>query len=157
LGVLTAEDARKMAKAALAEVAKGNDPSAQRSADRNAITMSQLCGTYLAAAEKGLILGKRGRPKKASTLYADKGRIERHIIPLLGCRPVRDLKTPDLIRFMRDIAAGKTADDIKTGFRGRAIIKGGAGTASRTMGLLGGILSFAVLDGIIPTNPVRGV
>jgi hypothetical protein len=64
LGVLTAEDARKMAKAALADVAKGNDPSAQRSADRNAITMSQLCGTYLAAAKKGLILGKRGRPKK---------------------------------------------------------------------------------------------
>jgi integrase len=157
LGVLTAEDARKMAKAALADVAKGNDPSAQRSADRTAITMSQLCGTYLAAAKKGLILGKRGRPKKASTLYADKGRIERHIIPLLGGRPVRDLKTPDLVRFMRDIAAGKTADDIKTGFRGRAIIKGGAGTASRTMGLLGGILSFAVLDGIIPTNPVRGV
>jgi integrase len=76
---------------------------------------------------------------------------------LLGRRAVRELKTPDIARFMRDIAAGKTAGDIKTGFRGRAIIKGGAGTASRTVGLLGGILSFAVLEGIIPTNPARGV
>jgi integrase len=58
---------------------------------------------------------------------------------------------------MRDIASGKTADDIKTGFRGRAIVEGGAGTASRTIGLLGGILSFAVSEGIIPANPARGV
>ena len=157
LGVLTADEARKMAKAALADVAKGNDPSAKRSEDRKAITVRQLCDSYLDAAKKGLILGKSGRPKKASTLYVDAGRIERHIIPLLGRRAVRDLKAPDIVRFMRDIAAGKTAGDIKTGFRGRAIIKGGAGTASRTVGLLGGILSFAVLDGIISTNPTRGV
>ena len=157
LGVLTADEARKMAKAALADVAKGNDPSAKQSEDRKAITVRQLCDSYLDAAKKGLILGKSARPKKASTLYVDAGRIERHIIPLLGRRAVRDLKAPDIVRFMRDIAAGKTAGDIKTGFRGRAIIKGGAGTASRTVGLLGGILSFAVLDEIIPTNPTRGV
>jgi integrase len=90
-------------------------------------------------------------------LYVDRGRIERHILPLLGRRLVPDLKTPDIVRFMRDIAAGKTADDIKTGFRGRAIIKGGSGTAARTVGLLGGILSFAVSEGIIQANPARGV
>jgi hypothetical protein len=47
--------------------------------------------------------------------------------------------------------------DVKTGFRGRAIVEGGAGTASRTVGLLGGILSFAVSEGFIAVNPVRGV
>jgi integrase len=76
---------------------------------------------------------------------------------LLGGRRVRDLTPPDVVRFMRDVTAGKTADDVKTGFRGRAIVKGGAGTASRTVGLLGGILSFAVSEGVIPMNPVRGV
>jgi integrase len=90
-------------------------------------------------------------------LYIDRGRIERHILPVLGGRPVRDLKTPDITRFMRDVAGGKTAADIKTGFRGRAIVKGGPGTASRTIGLLGGILSFAVSEGIISANPARGV
>jgi integrase len=156
-GVLTADQARKLAKARLAEAAKGDDPAAKRAEDRKAMTVRQLCGAYLEAAGKGLILGKRGRPKKPSTLYVDRGRIERHVLPLLGSRPVRDLKAPDIARFMRDIASGKTAADLKTGFRGRAIVEGGAGTASRTIGLLGGILSFAVSEGIIPANPARGV
>ena len=121
------------------------------------MTVRQLCQAYLNACEKGLILGKSGRPKKSSTLYIDRGRIERHILPLLGGRHLRDLKAPDIARFMRDVAAGKTASDVKTGFRGRAIVEGGSGTAARTVGLLGGILSFAVSEGIIPVNPVRGV
>jgi integrase len=156
-GVLTADEARKLAKAKLADAAKGDDPAAKRSEDRKAMTVRQLCRTYLEAADKELIIGKGGRPKKPSTLYVDRGRIERHIVPLLGSRRVRDLKTPDIARFMRDIATGKTADDVKTGFRGRAIVEGGAGTASRTIGLLGGILSFAVSEGIISANPARGV
>ena len=123
----------------------------------NAMTVRQLCRAYLEAAEKGLILAKRKRPKKLSTLYIDRGRIDRHILPLLGSRRVRDLTTPDIVRFMRDVTGGKTAADVKTGFRGRAVVKGGAGTASRTIGLLGGILSFAVSEGIIAANPVRGV
>jgi integrase len=157
LGVLTADEARKSAKQTLADVARGGDPAETRSEDRKAMTVRQLCRAYLNACEKGLILGKSGRPKKSSTLYVDRGRIERHILPLLGGRRLRDLKAPDIARFMRDVAAGKTASDVKTGFRGRAIVEGGSGTAARTVGLLGGILSFAVSEGIIPVNPVRGV
>jgi hypothetical protein len=156
-GVLTPEQARKIARQTLADVARGGDPAEKRAQDRNAMTVRQLCDAYLEAVQKGLILGKGKRPKKSSTLYIDRGRIERHILPLLGSRRVRDLTTPDIVRFMRDVSAGKTAKDIKTGFRGRAIVKGGAGTASRTVGLLGGILSFAVSEGVIPMNPVRGV
>src|SRR3984957_15489011 len=73
-GVLTADEARKLAKAKLAEAAKGDDPATKRSEDRNAMTVRQLCRTYLEAADKGLIIGKRGRPKKPSTLYVDRGR-----------------------------------------------------------------------------------
>jgi len=157
LGVLTVEEARTLAKRALADVIKGGDPAVQRSEDRRAITVHQLCQAYLDAAAKGLILGKHEQPKRASTLYVDRGRINRHILPLLGSRPVRDLTTPEIIRFMRNVAAGKTATNIKTGLRGRAIVKGGRGTATRTVGLLGGILSFAVSEGLIAMNPVRGI
>jgi integrase len=156
-GVLSPDEARKMAKLNLAEVARGGDPVEKKAQDRDAMTVRQLCQAYLEAAEKGFILGKRKRPKKSSTLYIDRGRIQRHILPLLGRHRVRDLTTPDIIRFMRDVTAGKTATDTKTGFRGRAIVEGGAGTASRTVGLLGGILSFAVSEGIIAFNPARGV
>lgn len=36
-------------------------------------------------------------------------------------------------------------------------MRGGAGTATRTVGLLGGILTYAVENGIIPTNPAHGL
>jgi hypothetical protein len=153
-GVLTPDEARKVAKQTLADVARGGDPAEKRAEDRNAMTVRQLCRAYLEAVEGGSILGKGRRPKKASTLATDRGRLERHVLPLLGSRRVRDLTPPDIVRFMRDVTAGKTAADVKTGFRGRAIVEGGAGTASRTVGLLGGILSFAVSEGIIAVNPV---
>src|SRR5436305_1706501 len=78
-------------------------------------------------------------------------------LPVLGKKRVREVTTADVHRFMRDVMAGKTAIDVKTGFRGRAIVQGGPGTAARTVGLLGGIFTFAVSDGLRPDNPVRGV
>jgi hypothetical protein len=44
---------------------------------------------------------------------------------------------------MRDVAAGKTAVDVKTKKFGRAMVEGGKGTATRTVGLLGGIFSLS--------------
>src|SRR3546814_12756492 len=41
--------------------------------------------------------------------------------------------------------------------RGKAIVRGGRGTASRTMGLLGGIFSYAVEAGVIEHNPTHGL
>jgi hypothetical protein len=56
------------------------------------MTVKELCERYLEAAEKGLILGKRGAAKKASTLVADRSRISAHILPLLGTRKFLDLR-----------------------------------------------------------------
>lgn len=54
--------------------------------------------------------------------------------------------------------AGKTRAEVKTKKpRGKAIVRGGAGTAARTVGLLGGILTYAVDAGIIETNPAHGI
>jgi integrase len=102
-------------------------------------------------------MGKGGMPKKPSTLYVDRGRIERHVLPLLGKRLVKDLQASDIARFVRDVQSGKTAAVVKTGLRGKAVVEGGPGTAARTVGLLGGILSYAVGEGIIPANPATGV
>src|SRR5262249_60532506 len=91
VGILTVEEARTLAKRALADVIKGDDPAERRSEERKAMTVRQLCHTYVEAADKGLIMGKRGQPKKPSTRYVDQGRITRHILPLLCKRVVRGL------------------------------------------------------------------
>lgn len=157
-GPLTCEEARRLAKATLGSVEWGEDPALERKTRRSSLTVAALCDRYLEAVEAGQIIGKGGRPKKASTVYIDRGRIDRHIKPLIGARLVIDLTTPDVARFQRDVTAGKTRAVIKTERkRGKAIVEGGAGTARRTLGLLGGILSFAVEEGIIERNPARGV
>jgi integrase len=58
---------------------------------------------------------------------------------------------------MRDIASGKTFRDEKTKASGRSIVSGGKGAATRTVGLLGGIFSFAIGRGLLASNPVVGV
>ena len=141
-GVLTAEEARNEAKRWLADRAKGKDPIAEHVTNRKSETVEQLSRRYLEAAEKDLILGKRGQPKKPSTLATDRGRIERHIVPLLGKKKVQELTSADVARFIRDVTQGKTAIDERTGRYGRAIVKGGAGTAARTAGLLSGIIGI---------------
>ncbi|MBC8268057.1 MAG: tyrosine-type recombinase/integrase [Rhodospirillaceae bacterium] len=155
----TPEKARREAQRLLGSVAEGHDLSSIRDENKAAMTMGALCDLYLSEAEAGKILTKFGEPKKASTISTDRGRIERHIKPLLGKKLVKNITTQDVKRFMHDVAIGKTATDVKTGLRGRAIVEGGRGTATRTVGLLGGILSYAINNGMRPdeTNPVHGV
>lgn len=130
-GPLTVEEARKEAKAVLGDVARGDDPQHDRVTRRKSLTIAELVDDYFAAAERGLILGKGNRPKKANTLYVDHGRAKRHIVPLVGKRIVKDFTAADGSKMMKDITAGKTAADEKTDkVRGRARVTGGAGTAS---------------------------
>ncbi|WP_374623142.1 tyrosine-type recombinase/integrase [Devosia sp.] len=158
-GAITADQARKLAIETLGTVVlQKEDPLLERRTRRKSMTVTELCDNYLSAAEAGLIIGKGGRPKKSSTLATDRGRVERHIKPLLGRRLVIDLTPADVSRFVRDVASGKTATTVKTEkLRGKAIVEGGPGAAARTTGLLGGILSFAIVEGVISTNPARGV
>jgi len=157
-GVWTAESARQEAKVQLGRVAQGDNPAEERQLDHKAITVKELCTLYLNDLNAGLILGKGGRPKKPGTIASDIGRIHRHIVPLIGTRRVKDLTKADINKVLKDVMAGKTRVSVKTDkLRGKAIVRGGAGTATRTVGLLGGILTYAVDAGIITINPAHGL
>jgi site-specific recombinase XerD len=63
----------------------------------------------------------------------------------------------DVRKFMHAVQQGKTKATIKTKPRGVARVRGGAGTATRTVGLLGGIFSYAIAEGLRADNPVHGI
>lgn len=157
-GHVTVEEARKQAQALLGQVAKGGNPAEERKTQREAMTVRELCDRYMTAAQSGAPLGKGQKPKKPLTQTYDAGRISGHIVPLLGNRRVADLRQADIARFAEAVRAGKTAKVAKTAaLRGKSIVKGGPTAAARTLGLLGGILSWAVEQGVISANPAAGV
>jgi integrase len=119
--------------------------------------VAELCDDYAEACRKGLVLVRGGRPKKALTVYTDRGRIERHIKPLIGRLKAAEVTRADIERMKAGIATGQTATDEKTIKRGRAIVKGGPGAATRTLGLIGSIYQWGITQGYVKSNPVRGV
>lgn len=146
VGTLTPDEARGLARDKLYAAAKGADPSAERHAARASMTVAELCDLYLS----------EGRARiKASTLAMDRSRIERHVKPLLGSRPVRGITPEDIERMQLDIAAGRTAR--KRGEGRGGVTTGGKGVASRTTGMLATILELGRRRRLIAVNPARGV
>lgn len=135
VGKIDVDVARSEARRILAGAELGQDRAGDLARSRAEMSVAALCDLYLV---------EGCETKKPSTLATDRGRVERRIKPLLGAKRISELTRADIERFMRDVAAGKTAVDIKTKKFGRAMVEGGKGTATRTVGLLGGIFSFAV-------------
>jgi integrase len=124
------------------------DPALIRQDVRKGMTVAKLCDLYLAEAKSGALLTKKtGLAKTESTIRSDETRIKRHIKPLLGDRLVAAVVRKDIEEFQKAVTAGETA---KRDGAGR-------GAATRALGLLGGIFSFAVGKNMRSDNPVRGV
>jgi hypothetical protein len=153
----TPETARNEAIRLLSEIAKGGDPTADKMVSRSSTTIAGLCDLYLADAEAGRLLTRRKIAKKESTLISDRGRISRHIKPILGRMAVAAVTTDDVEAMMHAVAAGTTAARAKTKPRGLSVVRGGRGVATRTVGLLGAIFTYAIRKKLRADNPVRGV
>jgi integrase len=147
----TVEQARQIAADTLRDIRAGRDPMQAKAANRGALTLSDLAAAYLEE-------GPAEKPnKKASSWATDKSIVERHIRPLLGSRIAAAITKADIERFQANVAAGKTAADIKTRKQGRAIVRGGKPVAARSLAVLGAMLQFGVGRGIVQTNAARGV
>ena len=131
-GELTVEQARVMAQDWLAEVRRGGDPGAAKSAARKAATMKEYCLTFMEDYSK-----QRNKP---STQRGYWGVINRNIIPILGRMKVQDVKRPDVATLMKKLAY-KPAE------------------ANRTFGVLRKMFNLAEVWGLRSdgTNPCRHV
>jgi len=141
-GKLTPDQARDAAAGVLAKAELGQDPQAVKTAYREGLTIAELCDLYLAEGVSS---------KKESTLKLDRIRIARHIKPRLGTMKVAEVDRGDIERLMQDVGSGK--------IRGEATphTRGGKGAASRTVGLLSGIFTFAVARKLRSDNPAKGI
>jgi integrase len=153
----TPDLARAEARRILGEVTKGADPAEEKLRGRRAKTVAELCEDYLEANEAGRILTRQRLPKRASTLATDRGRVERHVKPLIGNLRVSAVSRLDIERFNNQVSEGATATRVKTGKHGLARVTGGRGTATRTLALLGAIFSYAVRQGLRADNPAHGI
>jgi integrase len=157
-GPFTVDQARVQAGEIIRDAARGVDHQRAKREARGALTVAELCDTYMEAASAGLVLTRFRRAKRQSTIGIDAGRVSRHIKPVIGAIPVRELSRADVQRLYDHVAQGRTKGTYKAKPRGKAVVTGGAGTASRVVELLGGMYSWAELRGLAPgPNPVRGV
>jgi integrase len=93
-GVLSLEAARKRAKALLGEVAHDRDPLAERRANvaREQDTFQAVSESYFAREGKKLRTGKDRRQTLARLVY-----------PVIGPRPIADIRRSDIVRLLDDI------------------------------------------------------
>ena len=146
---LTVEQARKVAKDLFRDVLSGLDPMGHKQARREALTVSQLCQRYLESPTFS--------EKAKSTQDVDRGRIDRHVLPLVG-NEFADMLTADQVKRMKaDITNGKTAGNFKTKARGLAKVKGGAGTANKAVLVLRATYTWAISENLLSSNPAASV
>jgi integrase len=93
LGELTVEQARWIAQDWLADVRRGQDPSAAKAAARHAPTVKDLCKRFIEDYSQ-----PRNKP---STVETNQQYIDNHIVPILGSIKVNDVTRADVAKLMK--------------------------------------------------------
>lgn len=148
----TPETARRRAQALRGRVAAHDNPVHDRAPPPASIT------TVAQIIELWLREGPAAAPnKRASSWRHDASRLRRHIVPLLGDQPLAKLTRQDIERAQHAIADGRTAVDVRTRKRGRAIVTGGRAAARSAITAFSACLTWAVAQGAIAKSPASGL
>jgi integrase len=127
-GPITVDEARELAKQALARVSRGEDPAEERANERTAATVADLAKRYLER--------HAGPKKKATSVEADERMLRLYVLPALSQRKVN--------------AVGlKEVSDLHHGMRDKPI------QANRVLSLVSKMLNLAETWGLRPlhSNP----
>jgi integrase len=137
----TLEEARKAAKAVLRKVDSGHDPIADKRSGRAAWTVATAVDAYLAGTEFARKTGK--------TRAVDAALFQNHIMPRLGREKLSSITVPAVRRLLRAIEG-----DQRVNARKRRL--GGPCAARKAVRLFSSLLSWAVNEGQIVSNPIIG-
>ena len=103
-GEVTVEQARAVARDWLADVRRGEDPSAERIQARLAPSMAHLCERFIREYSE-----PRNRP---STVRGNRERIRAHILPKLGAMKVQDVTRPHIADLIGSMQATPAAANL---------------------------------------------
>jgi integrase len=132
---------RAAARAALAIVDAGGDPAAERAKCAAQWTVRGMLEAYRLSPEFA-----RCTPQVQKATAA---RFATHVLPRIGNERLTDVDVPTVRRLIRAIAS-----DTRLNSRNRRL--GGPGAARKTARLLSATLSWAVGEGQLERNPLRG-
>jgi len=138
---LSLADGRKASDAARGEIAKGNNPAADKQSARKeeklARQRARLEATVSQLAERYLRL--HAKPRKRSW-GKDERMLNRDVLPSWGNRKAKEITRTDVIALLDDqLAAGKTAH------------------VNRVLALVRKMFNFAIQKGIVEYNPCLGI
>ena len=131
---VTLSDARERRTQARKVLAAGNDPGEVKKAAKR-LTIINNSNTFEAVALEWL--EKRSHEWAASSTKTRRVRLEAHILPKLGARPIADITAPEVLSMARAV------ED-----------RGTVNTAHRVMQMCGQIFMYAIATGRAERNPV---
>lgn len=120
------DDARRLLR-------QGIDPSAARRAAKEARS-DRGCGTFEVVAREWLV--KMSGTWESMTEVRIRRRLETYVFPIVGHRPIKDIRAPDLLKVLQRIEGGKPCD-----------------TAHRVRQYLGQIFRYAVATNRSESDP----
>ena len=131
-GVLTVDEARRMARVQLGRVLQGEDPASERAEKSAAMSVQELCETFL---------DRHSRQHKKSW-SEDQRRFRMHVIPSIGSQTAKSITNLDIVRLHQSIGAKSHVE------------------ANRVLSLMGTVFEKAREWGVLgegAANPARGI
>lgn len=157
--VLGVDDARMNARDLLTKVITGEEWKDQKHArgESETLTVGQLCDLYVEHSKVGLVRHK-GKALSETTQRRDRGRIARHIKPMLSHIKVNELTRARVAKMHDDIFLGKVRIASEPGKRRNALVTGGPGTARKSVFLVSAMYRYARSKGYVTIdNPCTGI
>lgn len=144
----TPDQARNQAREILHSARLGHDVRNSRVEKLKDMTIDELIQVYLRD-------GPAIAPSKREVSWkTDEANLRNHVSPLIGRTPLSQVGSDVIAKVLKGVRNGATARDMRTGPRGRSIVRGGDGIAHRVKAATSAMFNWAIQRGLAENNPV---